>query len=237
MDLPDKHAIILLHGLMRSASSMQPLEQRLVQERMGTPILFSYASSRHPVSAHALALRELVEGLPPDCRLSFVGHSLGNIVVRHAIGDWQKQAARPILNRIENVVMLGPPNQGAVIARKLSRIGIFSTIVGRSGIELGPAWEEFAEHLAIPPCRFGIIAGNVEERLPKNPLLPSHGDLIVTVDEARLEGAADFMEVPCMHTWLMNDAAVQDAVVQFLRLGKFSAGGPTTPEEHGPEDE
>ena len=83
--------VLLVHGLMRTADSMKPIETELLRvdaqsktldptnQVHRTAILFSYASTRDPISAHAAALRELVENLPGKPRISFVGHSLGNI--------------------------------------------------------------------------------------------------------------------------------------------------------------
>ncbi len=215
------HAVILLHGLVRSSSSMNGLEASIAESGTGTPVLFEYASTRRSVADHAAALRDVVRGLPPDARLSFVGHSLGNIVVRHAIADWQSECDQPTLQRLERVVMLGPPNQGAQLARQLSRIGLFEIVVGRSGMQLGPEWDRFVAELATPPCPFGIVAGNLSEAIPQNPLVHADGDLVVSVDETRLEGAADFLEVPCLHSFLMDDPKVQDAVVHFLTHGRF----------------
>ncbi|RMF37884.1 MAG: lipase [Planctomycetota bacterium] len=220
-ELVDDHAVILLHGLMRSATSMKGLGDAITEAQIGTPICFEYASTRRSVADHASALRDVVRSLPDDARLSFVGHSLGNIVVRHAIADWQSTDDQLTLQRLERVVMLGPPNQGAGIARQLARTGLFEVVVGRSGMQLGPDWSDFARHLATPPCPFGIVAGNLSETIPQNPLVDSAGDLVVTVDETRLDGAADFLEVACLHSFLMDDPGVQEAVVHFLREGRF----------------
>lgn len=216
-------AIILLHGLMRSASSMEELAESLT-ETLEVPIInFEYASTRDSIGEHATALRELVAGLPADTRLSFVGHSMGNIVLRHAIGDWQRAADQATLQRIEHVVMLGPPNQGAAIARQLSKSRVFGWVTGQSGMELGPQWAEFEDKLAAPPCPFGIVAGHLPESNFQNPLVDGASDFVVGVDEAHLTGEADFLEVPCLHSFLMDDPAVQQAVANFMRYQRFAA--------------
>ena len=213
--------VILMHGLMRSWRSMQPLERPLEVELDAEAIGFEYASGRRAIADHAAALRQFVAGLPPEVPIDFVGHSMGNIVLRHAIADWQAAGDRATLDRIEHIVMLGPPNQGAAIARQLGRTGLFAAITGDSGMSLGPNWEEFETHLAIPHCPFGIIAGRIPETSWQNPLVDGASDLVVSVEETRLEGAADFLEVPRMHSFLMQDPQVQTAVAHFLRKGRF----------------
>ncbi len=220
--LPTTHAVILMHGLGRSSSSMMGLAKYLGNEGFGTTICLEYASSRDSISQHAAALREVVDGLPSDVRLDFIGHSMGNIVVRHAIRDWQQADSVGVLNRIEHVVMLGPPNQGASIARQLARTGIFGWVAGQGALELGKTWHELEVKLATPPCPFGIIAGRLSENSLSNPLVDGAGDFVVSVEETRLEGATDFQEVPVLHSFLMDSPEVQSAVKNFLRFEKFS---------------
>ena len=46
--------------------------------------------ARRSISDHARALKEVLENLPSHTELRFVGHSMGNIVVRHLIADLKK---------------------------------------------------------------------------------------------------------------------------------------------------
>ena len=112
--------------------------------------------------------------------------------------------------------MLGPPNQGAAIARQLSSLGMFEWIAGEGAMELGPDWNEFSESLATPPFPFSIVAGEVENKVIQNPLLDNASDFVVEVDEARLKGSESFVVVPALHSFLMKDAQVQEFVVDFL---------------------
>ncbi len=219
--IASQEVIILMHGLMRSASSMHGLEKYLSKKSPATIITFEYASTRGSIATHAAALRELIAGLPPDVQLKFVGHSMGNIVLRHAIGDWQRADDTQTLQQLESVVMLGPPNQGASIARQLSRTGVFSWVVGAGGMELGPKWEEFESQLAVPPCPFGIVAGRLPESYFQNPLVEGASDFVVSVEEARLEGSSQMLEVPQLHSFLMDDPTVRQAVYNFLDHHSF----------------
>ncbi len=214
-------AIVLLHGLMRSASSMSALAESLSATLQRPIINFEYASTRGSIGDHAAALRELIAGLPAEVRLSFVGHSMGNIVVRHALGDWQRAEDQAILARVDHVVMLGPPNQGAAIARQLAKTGIFGWVTGKGGMELGPKWDDFEAKLAVPPCPFGIVAGHLPESSLRNPLVDGASDFVVGVEETHLAGETDFLEVPRLHSFLMDDPVVQQAVANFILYHKF----------------
>lgn len=221
--IASKKVYILVHGLMRSSESMAPLKKRLSNEHPQSLVVsFEYASTRKDVASHAAALMEVVDCFPADTELYFVGHSLGNIVVRYALAEWQRQKSAETLKQVKRVVMLGPPNQGSSIAKKLSEIGLFATVTGRSGLELGPEWDHFEARLTTPPCPFGIVAGRLENKLAQNPLVDGVGDFVVSVDETKLDGCSDFLEVPQIHSFLMNDKQVQQAVLQFLDTGKFA---------------
>lgn len=218
------HLVLLLHGLMRSSSSMSGLQAYLSASNGEREIAsIEYASTRGSIGGHAAALREVIAGTPVNVRLSFVGHSMGNIVIRHAIGDWQRAGDEKTLARINCVVMLGPPNQGASIARQLSKTGVFGWVTGEGGLELGPKWQQFESQLAIPPCPFGIVAGRLPETNLQNPLVDGASDFVVSVEETRLAGARDFLEVPRLHSFLMDDPVVQIAVDNFINHHTFAA--------------
>lgn len=213
---PAEAVVILLHGLMRSSDSMQPLARAFQDTGRWQPVCMSYASTQDSIEHHAVALRDLVDNLPGQPRVVFVGHSLGNIVVRRAIALWQAKDERQVLPRLHRVVMLGPPNQGSALARHLSGLGLFDTLTGTSGQQLGAVWDDLQAKLATPPCPFCIIAGELPDHpLLKNPLLEGKGDYIVTVDETKLPGATQMVVLPVLHSYLMSDRRAIDATVEF----------------------
>ncbi|MFK8113220.1 MAG: esterase/lipase family protein [Rubripirellula sp.] len=213
-----KHTVVLLHGLMRTRHSMKALETRLTKSESIDVIRFSYASTRGSIGDHATALREILEDLPADATFSFVGHSMGNIVVRHLIGDLQqyKDPTR-ILDRCQSMVMLGPPNQGAAIARRLAPSGLYGLVTGKGGMELGPEWDNFVKNLATPPFPFAIIAGDVSKNTIQNPLVDGSSDFVVSVEEAQLDGCEQFETVPVLHSFLMDDAKALELTTAFIQ--------------------
>ena len=202
---------------------MMPVEQALrdAEPPLRRPldvIRFSYASSRRSVADHAEALAEVLHGLPQQTELCFVGHSMGNIVVRHLIGDLQRHGdPHSILDRSRAMVMIGPPNQGAAIARRLSSLGIFGVVTGPGGLELGPEWDALEARLAVPPFPFAIVAGDRSESPVQNPLVEPQGDFIVSVNEAKLDGAEQFVTVDGLHSFLMRDEEVIRFTTEYLR--------------------
>lgn len=113
-------AVILLHGLGEGRDSMRPLADHLRATLEATVMLVGYASTSADLAAHGQGLGEVVASLPRTGRISFVGHSLGNLVVRR----WMTLADDDDLARVDRMVMLGPPNRGSDLARQIAGDGI-----------------------------------------------------------------------------------------------------------------
>lgn len=223
----DGHAVILLHGLGEGRRSMLPLAEHLRREHDATVMTFGYASPRAGIDDHARALASVVGGLPGAEKISFVAHSLGNIVVRR----WMADAPGDDLGRLHRMVMLGAPNQGSQMAREASRVWLLRQLSTGAARELVLEWPRVARTLATPPCPFGIVAGGFGDGRGFSPLLEGDDDAVVRVDETRLDGADDFVVLPVRHAFMMNDPAVQRATSAFLESGRFSDDDAPPPEE------
>ncbi len=221
--------VVLLHGLGRSRAVVKPLAEYLQKEGGYTTLRVTYASTREGVDEHAEALRKVVDYLKEADEISFVGHSLGNIVIRHYLADEIERGNGQVRKPLGRVVMLTPPNNGAVIARRLQGTGLFEPIAGKAGVSLGRDWEQFVGRLAVPPCDFGIVAGGKGNEKGNNPFLPGDDDLVVTVEETRLAGARDFMLVANSHSGVLRDPQVHAATLRFLQEGHFRADGRREP--------
>lgn len=211
--------VVLLHGLGRSRSSFEALGERL--HASGYRVInFSYASTRETLEDHAAALEHVVRHLEQAQRISFVGHSLGNLVVRrylHAHPEIGKQEPQRF-----RMVMLGPPNLGAQLARRFRNNPLFELVWGASGSQLSQHWEELEPRLATPDFTFGILAGGGNVSF-SNPLVEGEDDLIVSVEETRLAGADDFRRVAVSHTFMPWDEEVMELTERFLKEGWFES--------------
>ena len=224
-ELRCKNLTIVIHGLGRASRSMLGMANSIAKsDQQTTVVTFQYASTRSRIAEHACALRQFVRHLPRDVPLRFVGHSLGNIVVRHALADWRRLGQQSEIRRVEKIVMLGPPNHGSRLAHQLAGRSLFRLVTGPSGLELGREWKEIEPRLELPACPFGIVAGRVSGNVVPNPFLKSENDFIVAVEETRLPGAADFLVIPALHAFIMDHPEARQAVDNFLAVGKFDAG-------------
>jgi len=211
--------VIVLHGLGEGRRSMRPLVDYLRRNLDATVLSFGYASTSAGIEDHGRALAAVVAGLPAADGVSFVGHSLGNIVVRR----WMGLAQGDDLARVRRMVMLGPPNQGSELARTVAKIGPLASFSNGAARELVLDWQRVSRDLAVPPCPFGIVAGGKGDDRGYSLLLAGDDDAVVRVDETRLPGAGDFLILPVHHAAMMRHAGVQRATAAFLETGRFDA--------------
>jgi pimeloyl-ACP methyl ester carboxylesterase len=214
--------VIVLHGLFRTASAMSKISRYLREQGGYTVFNVSYPSTRGTVADHAASLARVIEHLDGIGELNFVAHSLGNLVVRHYLADHTNPGAglRPD-PRIKRMVMLGPPNQGALIAETLGKVGAFHVVAGASASQMAREWSLLEARLATPDFEFGILAGGRGTEKGYNPLLGEDNDLVVSVESTRLSGAADFAVLPALHSFMMDDATVHQYTLRFLEHGHF----------------
>ncbi|HEU4885517.1 MAG TPA: hypothetical protein VFT45_24955 [Longimicrobium sp.] len=194
-----RELVFLVHGMGRTPLSMWLLGRRL--EGAGYRVAhFGYLSTTGTVGDLGAALgRRVAQAVGEAPRVHFVGHSLGNIIVR-----WMLAYARP--ERAGRVVMLAPPNQGAASADRWARwIGWAMPTIH----ELRTVPDTPARALRLPgEVEVGIIAGRLDSK--------------VRVAETHLDGARDHTVVRSFHSFIMNRADVHRLICTFLRDGRFS---------------
>ncbi|MBN1441630.1 MAG: alpha/beta fold hydrolase [Planctomycetes bacterium] len=208
------HLVVLVHGLFRSKDSFADMAEAL--EKAGYEVAsINYPSTRRRIEDHAEQLERILENLEGVQKVSFVTHSLGGIVVRALLardGRWKKKL------EVGRLVMIGPPSRGSIVAEQLKDWFPYRVAAGDSGQELT---SQEVEKIPVPSCPFGIIAGGKGDGDGYNPLLPGDDDGTVTVESTKLPGAAGFLLVEALHSFLMKDPEVIQATRRFLEKGEF----------------
>ena len=204
--------VVLLHGIANIPLSMKYLENSLEKEGYRVHNL-GYPSTGVPIEEAAREVRKKVKEVAGGATINFVGHSMGNLVIRTML--------REKLNGLGRIVMIAPPNQGSFMAQRLEKLDIFRWVFGPAGQQLPADNREFFKGLPIPECEFGIIAGGRGTEKGYNPLLAGDDDGTVRVEETKLPGAADFVLVHNTHTLILFDPETVQQTIAFLKTGRF----------------
>ena len=208
-------AVVLIHGIGRSSKCFSEMAKTFSKEGY-TVVCFDYPSTRVPILESAEYLHQVLQSLEGVDTIDIVGHSMGGLVLR----GYLMQHSDP---RIHRAVMLGVPNKGAEMADFLKNNPFFKIILGPAGQQLATDAEGLIGKLPRPTFEFGILAGGLAASKGYNPLLPGDNDATVTVSSTRLPGAADFILLPVIHSFLMTDKTAIDATQHFLKHGRFKA--------------
>ena len=215
-------AVLVLHGLGDTRIRCEPMAQYLRKSGGYLVFCIGYPSLFDDIGVHAQSLASVVAHLDGIDSIDLVGHSMGNLVIRHYLGDQTNAAAgRKPDPRIKRIVMVAPPNNGSELAVERGDNLAFKAILGVAGQQLGKRWPELAPRLATPACEFGIIAGGKGDASGMLPTLSGDNDGIVSVASTRLAGARDFILVPELHFFILQSPVAMKYTLCFLKNGYF----------------
>lgn len=219
-NLQAHEGVVLLHGMCRTAGSMQKMEAEL--RRSGFTVLnVDYPSRTASVAelADAVIGAALANPVLRDCvKVHFVTHSLGGILVRSYF-------KRQSLNRLGRVVMLGPPNLGSEVVDKLGSWWLFRKLNGPAGSELGTSSDSTPNKLGPVNFELGVIAGDRSINWINSSMIKGCDDGKVSVERTKVAGMKAHVVVHATHPFLMKDKAAIDYTIRFLKTGTFRAEG------------
>lgn len=217
-------AVILIHGIIRSSKSFEKM--KLACQKTGRLVVpFDYPSTQRTIPENAKYLEKVINSLEGIEEIDLVVHSMGGLVVR----AWLAQQTS-VDSRIKRMVMLGVPNRGANMADRFRSNLLFKVIFGPAGQQLVTEENsDFISALPTPPFPFGVVAGGRNTLKGYNPLIPGDNDGTVGVNSTRLPGAADFILLPVLHSFMMNDPEIIEHTLRFLKTEKFRESGKAQP--------
>lgn len=209
--------VFLIHGMGRTPASMWILDRRLKAAGY-RPSLFGYFVLAEDLGDIAGRFRRHVERVLSQDALA-TGKTPEYAVISHSLGGIITRVVSPELPPgFRAFVMLAPPNHPPSVVESIDN-PLFRLFTQDAGQKLrDPAFYDALPKLAAPTL---VVAGNAGPTASWLPFGEQPNDGIVTVEETRLEGA-EFLEVPAMHTFLMNRGDVFDAVQGFFRCQDFA---------------
>ena len=209
--------VILLHGMLRSAASMETMAEA-VEEAGYVVANIDYPSREFTIEelaplAVSAGLAEC-EAAAATAKIHFVTHSLGGILVRKYLSNKE-------IPNLGRVVMLGPPNQGSQAVDELGDLPGFDWLNGPAGQQLGKGPQSVPLQLGAANFELGIIAGNRTIDPITSAVLDDPDDGKVSVEDTRLEGMADFVVVEHSHAFMMRMQRPVELTIRFLQTGRF----------------
>jgi pimeloyl-ACP methyl ester carboxylesterase len=198
--------MVLVHGMGRTPLSMLRLRRRL--KRAGhTPILFGYSPTFETLQGASARLVSLIERRVDPANYALVGHSLGTVIIRSALGQLENRAPSACL-------FLAPPMLACKAARYFSRFRLYKWITGEMGYLL--AQNAFMRGLPMPTVPTRIYAGVGGPRASWLPFGMEANDGVLGLSEVGGRFATEVIQVPSLHTFIMNSPQVCDDMTRFL---------------------
>lgn len=209
-----KECVIFLHGLARTASSMQKIADAF--ESQGFAVVnIDYPSRQHPIEVLApMAIEQGLKQCPNATKVHFITHSLGGILVRYYLQHYT-------LPNLGRVVMLAPPNQGSEVVDNYKQIPGFVMFNGPSVKQLGTDENSVPIELGKVDFELGVIAGTKTINPILSLSLQNPDDGKVSLEKTKVEGMADFIAVPHSHPYIMKSANVITLAKRFIETGSF----------------
>ncbi len=197
--------IILIHGMARTRFSLLVLSLRL--RRAGHRVHFlDYVPALQSLEHASSRLANLVTHKIRPRPYAVVTHSLGSVIVRHALPRLTQHPPRA-------AYFLAPPMIACRAAKFFLRFRLYRIVTREMGALL--AQDEFMRHLPIPRGT-RIYVGTAGPRLRWLPFGHEVNDGILLASEAVGDGTAQVQMVRSSHTMIMNRRAVAEDIAANL---------------------
>lgn len=218
-----KHLVVLVHGFNKQVDDMGPLFNHLQQRKWqclswSLPTLFGdLAQCTHELADKLFTALEQRSPKTPVI-LHFVAHSMGGIICRHLINDYQ-QALTAHNVKLGHCVFIATPHQGTRLADYARWIPLYHTV-----FKPLRSLKTNTEYPRLPLKRnfkLGLIAGSANW-LPFGKLLPLPNDGRVEVASVRADDADSFLVLPYAHQHIHHTTKCGQLIDNFLRHGTFA---------------
>jgi pimeloyl-ACP methyl ester carboxylesterase len=193
-----RDAVVLVHGLAANSLVMAPLA-RALSRCYGQVVNWGYSSLWSPIECHGQRLAALLKGLDEQVeRVHLVTHSMGGIIARLALAEFQPQ-------RLGRFVMVTPPNRGSHVA---SRLAPWLGRICPPLVQLAECSDSLVCRLPLPQVQeLGVIAAAT--------------DFLVREPNTRLGCETDHITLPGLHSSLLWRRETAEQVQHFLEHGRF----------------
>lgn len=199
--------VVLIPGLLRTASSLSLLAERL--SFCGYRVArFDYRRTERPGDVEQRLQRAILD---LDSAVHLIGHSYGGLI---GVGACQRPE---VARRIKGVICLGTPLRGSKTAQRLR-----SHRVGKALLDVAGGYVSIPLPYPRVPAEVVMIAGE-RGRGPGLLLgrLGTPNDGTVGVAETAWPGLKEHIRLPVTHGELLRDKLVATHVIAYLRTGSL----------------
>ena len=199
--------VLLVHGMGRTPLSMLRLGRKL--RRPGHTVkLFGYVAALESFARIVLRVQERFARTAARGPYVVVGHSLGGLLTRAALGSRPSSFTWPA-----HLIMLGTPNRPPRQAQRYGKLLAYRWINGECGQLL--TREDFFAQLLPLSIPYTIVAGT-RSGPGRSAFGDEPNDGLVAVSETLIAPSDTPITVPAGHTFIMNDRRVLAVVLQVL---------------------
>ena len=189
--------VVLVHGLLHRSWRMMDLGRWLCSQGYRVYV-YDYPTSRRliPEMGRELAgfLRQVVAAEAPENRITLISHSMGGLLLRTALAE---DCIPP--ERRGCWIMLGTPNGGSPVARKVIRDLFFAPYLVRPLTALSRP----AKDLPVPEgWRVHVVAGKWDRKVPPR--------------SAHYAGETSYFVAQCRHSLMMDHPEVRGKIMEIL---------------------
>ena len=184
-------AVFLIHGWGVRAVSMDDLAYALADLEF-TVFNYDYPSAERNIEEHSRIFLDLYRRTLRrehiNRKVYFLTHSMGGILLRSAMAKMSEEECR----KIEAIVMLGPPNQGSILAHlgKSDIVRSFNASLADMTTDRNSFVRNIPAPAFLPPV--GIIAGRFDGKVAlRNTALPDGQSYQRTVVDCTHPGLRD----------------------------------------------
>lgn len=212
--------VVLLHGIGRSKSSMESMEEDL--SRKGYEVInIDYASRKKTIENLAADIRKEIKKRRVNTeKIHFVGHSMGGLIIRAYIHKYRPKD-------LGRVVMLGTPNAGSEVADLMKDNFLYINYYGPAGQQLVTDQNGFKEIFGRVDYDLGIIAGDRSiDPVSSLFIITGDDDGKVPVVNTKIKGMKDHIVIHATHTFMPSNAEVIQQTGHFLKHGEFLQESP-----------
>lgn len=171
--------------------------------------VFGYSPALETFEGIRARLRRRLEHLAGQGDYALVGHSLGGVLLRGALGDLPPEVPRP-----RRLFLLGSPLRVPRLARRLRRRCLYRILAGDCGQLLASGRRLGAiGPVEVPTTGLVGISG---PRGTAGPFGHEPNDGIVAESEVRAAWVGDVVRVPVLHTFLPSSGRVAEILLERL---------------------